>query len=83
MPSIPPVDHNLATQGIPDRFLRWFSQLRDILQPVPTMIQSTGNPNGNRSAVRGTFFLRTDGSSGQRLYVKATESGTEGWELIG
>lgn len=83
MPAIPPVDHSLSEQGIPDRFIRWVSQLRDVLQPVPLMIQADGDPNGVREAPRGTFYLKVDGTAGDRLYVKSTNTGNEGWELVG
>lgn len=54
---------------------------------VPTAIDAlagkirwgAGTPEGAVSAVVGTIFLRTDGSTSTTLYVKESGSGNTGW----
>lgn len=42
-------------------------------------IQGNGNPNGNVSAEKGVLYIDTNSAS---LYIKTTETGKEGWQLI-
>lgn len=80
MPSIPPY----RDPDLPDRFLRWLEQLRDILRPAPNFIEGAGSPEGVHKAERGTRYFRTDGASGTFLYVKSTQTkDATGWVAYG
>ncbi|MCG8435433.1 MAG: hypothetical protein MJA83_15530 [Gammaproteobacteria bacterium] len=75
MPTIPP----FKDRRLPDMFLRWLEQLREILRPVPTFRQGTGSPEG---AVKGSLndrYYQTDGAAGSRLWYKSTDGGDTGW----
>lgn len=67
--------------------MRLLEQWRDVIRPVSVTFQGSGEPDsfdfGTAVPVRGDLFLRLDGSSGSRLYVKTTTSGTDGWEAVG
>jgi hypothetical protein len=46
------------------------------------IFSGTGSPDGVVTASVGSMYLRTDGSSGQILYVKSNGTGNTGWEQV-
>lgn len=80
MPSIPPY----SDPELPEQFVSWLEELRNILKPVPNFIEGTGTPEGVHKAERGTTFFRTDGAAGTFLYVKSTQTkDATGWVAYG
>ena len=47
------------------------------------IIGGTGSPEGTINADAGSLYLRTDGGTGETLYVKVSGSGTTGWASSG
>ena len=45
----------------------------------PKWLRGTGSPEGSVSAPVGSFYSRTDGSSGSTWYVKESGTGNTGW----
>jgi hypothetical protein len=80
MPSIPPYQD----PELPNRFLNWLEELRDILRPAPKYIEGDGSPEGVHTAERGTRYFRNDGGVGTFLYVKSTQTkDATGWIAYG
>lgn len=49
-----------------------------------SVIQSgSGSPEGVKTAIPGSLFLRTDGAVGNQLYTKVTGTGNTGWNVVG
>lgn len=76
MPVLPPLGRDT---DLPGRFMRLLELWREIIRPVPTMIQREGSPQGVQVAERGTFYLDTVAAN---LYVKTDESRDTGWKLM-
>lgn len=47
-----------------------------------TINAANGTPEGARTAIVGSLYLRTDGGVGTTLYVKSTGSGNTGWVAL-
>lgn len=47
-----------------------------------TINAANGSPEGARTAIVGSLYLRTDGGVGTTLYVKSTGSGNTGWVAL-
>ena len=75
MPSLPPY----SDPTLPERFLRWIQEVRDILRPIPRFYTADGSPEGVLTAEQGSRYYRTDGGAGTFLYVKTTTTGDTGW----
>ena len=81
MPSLEPLGREFVGL-LPDRFVSMLETWRTVLTRVPEFLQGNGDPEGVVAAPRGTQYLRLDGSTGSRLYLKTTEAGSSGWEAI-
>jgi hypothetical protein len=48
----------------------------------PTIFMGNGSPEGSKTAVVGSLYLRTDGGAGTSLYVKVSGTGNTGWKAV-
>lgn len=67
---------------LPERFNRWLETLRIQLRLVPAHVQGSGSPEGAVNGEQFDMYLDLAGSPGARLYVKTTNGGNTGWEIV-
>lgn len=77
MPSIE--DYKDADHKLPDRFIRWLEQLRNVIRPIPNFYEGAGSPEGVVTARRGSHYFNTSGGAGTWSYIKTTNTGNTGW----
>lgn len=58
-------------------FVDWITRITNSVSDEP--IFGTGSPEGNVQGIPNQFYVQTDESVGQRLWIKQTNNGTTGW----
>ena len=69
-----------ATGGRPGTYLQLHGGIQ--VSQGPTIDAVTGDPEGQVIASPGSLRVRTDGLSGEVLYVKESGMGSEGWAVL-
>lgn len=77
---IPPERYDPLIEEDATASQRFYFMLQTMAERIP--IYGTGDPNGQFEANQGRLYVDTNGAQGSRVYMKTTNGGATGWDVI-